>query len=121
MLASGVKPDPEVYGAIIRKLSDYNRIQEALVLLDEASSQGLRINERFRSIVILLFYLLLNVRYHERNIRTLRQRMELSGMSHQLVGPDPEKWRDDASEAKKSKRREDQRITRKYRSMMAGN
>jgi pentatricopeptide repeat protein len=39
-------PDAEVFGAIIRKLADKNRIQEALALFDEATDNGLQIRER---------------------------------------------------------------------------
>ena len=46
MQDSVVSPDPEVFGAIIRKLADKDRVQEALSLLDEAFENGLKIRER---------------------------------------------------------------------------
>merc|ERR1711967_207256 len=84
----GIKEDPEVIGALVRKLSEKDRLQEALSLLDEAASAGLRIRER--------------------NIRELRGRLLRNGMAvHPLIGPDPEGWRQDAAKARRSKKKKD--------------
>jgi pentatricopeptide repeat protein len=38
--------DVEVFGMIVRKLADKNRLQEALALLDEAVERNIPIRER---------------------------------------------------------------------------
>ena len=50
----GIKEDPEVIGALVRKLSEKDRLQEALSLLDEAASAGLAIRERLASFIFSL-------------------------------------------------------------------
>ena len=43
-----------------------------------------------------------------RNIRELRKRLQKEGMAmHPLIGPDPERWRKDAAEARRSKKKKD--------------
>ena len=43
----GIKLDSEVIGILVRKLTDQNRLQEAMSLLDEAADYGLIIRERY--------------------------------------------------------------------------
>ncbi len=43
----GIKPDSEVIGVLVRKLTDQNRLQEAMSLLDEAADYSLIIRERY--------------------------------------------------------------------------
>jgi len=122
MLKLGLSPDSEIFGALVRKLADLDRLQEAMSLLDEAALFGLRLRERLNILSTLL-----SLTSHtsivncERNIRELRRRLEAADMKlHPMIGPDPEKWRIAAAEARNSKKSQNDRVIRRVRSAMSG-
>jgi len=100
-LAPPTSPPLQVLGMLVRKLADKDRLQEALLLLDEAQLAGLRLRER--------------------NLRELRRRLEKEGMAlHPLIGPDPELWRREAAAARRTKGRQDVKKARRLHNMMVG-
>ena len=76
----GIKEDPEVIGALVRKLSEKDRLQEALSLLDEAASAGLRIRERSAT----FFYSLRTLRIYLHTVKIYNSRF--SGISESCEG-----------------------------------
>ncbi|CAE7474364.1 unnamed protein product, partial [Symbiodinium microadriaticum] len=72
MKARDLKPDREMYGIVINSLSNRDRLVDALQLLEEAASQGLKIQNC--------------------HIKKLRARCAKLGVDHPDIYPDPNEW-----------------------------
>jgi hypothetical protein len=95
---SNITPKMETFGMLMMSASYRDKLPEALLLLEEASKHGIKIEERY--------------------LRVLRVKMNKLGLQHPDLPSDPHQWIKDAKKIKWEKRHTSQRKIQSLRSAL---